>query len=191
MDDPALILASASPRRRELLARVGLRLAVAPVDVDEAVLVGESPDAYLERVVEEKRVAAAGHEEGLLVADTSVIVGDDILGKPADDEEAAEMIRRLAGSWHRVATRFCLDHQGRRHAETVSTQVRFRALDEEEVRAYAATGEGKDKAGAYGIQGIGAMLVERIEGSYTNVVGLPLAEVVVAMRALELWQRYT
>ena len=201
----ALLLASASPRRRELLERVGVRLVVSPVEVDETALPDEPPDAYLERIVTAKQAAAverlahgapsphprsgvAAAHAGVLVADTTVICDEVILSKPRGDAEATTMIHLLAGRWHRVATRFALLSPDRRQvARTISTRVRFRPLSTEEIQAYVDTREGVDKAGGYGIQGIGAMLVEAIEGSYTNVVGLPLAEVVVALQELEMW----
>lgn len=178
-----LVLASASPRRRALLERVGVPLVVRPVDVDEAVRPGEGAYAYLERVVADKAAAARRAAPGglMLVADTSVIVDGEVLGKPGDDDEARAMVGRLQGREHEVATRFAL---GDAHAETVRTRVWFRPLADPQIRRYVATGEGRDKAGAYGIQGVGAMLVSRIEGSYTNVVGLPLAEVIVALEGL-------
>ena len=181
-DEHPLVLASASPRRRELLSRVGVPLVVRPVAVDEAVLTGEGPVDYLERVVAAKAEAARRFGTGAtLVADTSVILDGEILGKPADDEEARSMIAQLAGREHEVATRFELSEG--QHAETVRTRVWFRPLSSAQIDRYVATGEGRDKAGAYGIQGVGAMLVTRVEGSYTNVVGLPLAEVVEALEA--------
>ena len=180
-----LVLASASPRRRELLERVGVPLVVRPTDVDEALHSGEDAYAYLERVVADKSAAARRTlpEGWLLVADTSVIVDGEVLGKPGDDDEARAMVGRLQGREHEVATRFALSGGGE-HAETVRTRVWFRRLNEGQIDRYVATGEGRDKAGAYGIQGVGAMLVSRIDGSYTNVVGLPLAEVIVALEAL-------
>jgi septum formation protein len=184
-----LLLASASPRRRELLERVGIALCVCPVEVDETVRAGESADAYLERIVEDKRVAAralpeAGTCAALLVADTAVIVDGVILGKPADDDEAEAMLAALAGRAHTVATRFCAAAEEHVHAQTVETRVWFRHLDAATRRAYVRSGEGQDKAGSYAIQGVGAMFVRRIEGSYTNVVGLPLCEVIEALEAL-------
>jgi len=189
-----LLLGSASPRRREILANVGVPIVVRPADVDEATREGESPDAYLERVVAAKleavRGAAAGVEAAaILVADTSVIEGGVILGKPASIDEAAHMIARLAGKTHEVHTRFAigvLDAGDALHAETVVTRVTFRPLGAAHVRAYAESGEGMDKAGAYAVQGRGAALVSRIEGSYSNVVGLPACEVVVALERLGL-----
>lgn len=180
-----LVLASASPRRRELLERVGVPLIVRPVDVDETPRPHEEAHAYLERVVADKAAAArSAYPEGLLlVADTSVIIDGEVLGKPDSDDEARVMMERLQGRGHEVATRFALADAST-VVQTVRTRVWFRPLNAEQIARYVATGEGSDKAGGYGIQGVGAMLVARVEGSYTNVVGLPLAEVVVALEAL-------
>lgn len=207
-----LLLASGSPRRREILSNLGIPTLVLSVNVDESVQAGESPDAYLVRVVAAKLAAAsrpfakapaAGRGDTLqginiaaaagavLVADTSVIDGSAILGKPTSAQEAEEMIARLAGRTHEVWTRFAIGAAEAAahtlHEETVTTRVTFRKLTSDRVRAYAASGEGMDKAGGYAIQGRGAGLVSRIEGSYSNVVGLPACEVVVALERLGLW----
>ena len=208
-----LLLASGSPRRREILANLGVPTLVTTVDVDESVLAGEGPDAYLVRIVAAKLAAAsaafsragavargdtlqginvAAAAGAVLVADTSVIDDGAILGKPSDPEDAARMITRLAGRTHEVWTRFAIgapESPARTlHEETVKTRVTFRPLGPDQVRAYVASGEGTDKAGAYAIQGRGAGLVSRIEGSYSNVVGLPACEVLVALERLGLWQ---
>ncbi len=194
-DDGRLLLASGSPRRCALLRLLGVPLLVRPLDVDEEALTEEPPRAYLKRVVQCKGEAATALSvsgglaacPALLVADTIVVVDGGIVGKPRDDQQAAAMIGRLAGRGHEVMTRFLLRRRdGREVAQTVVTAVTFRALEEEEVGAYVATGEGRDKAGGYAIQGVGAALVSRIDGSYSNVVGLPLAEVWVALRRLQL-----
>lgn len=207
-----LLLASGSPRRREILANLGIPTLVTSVDIDESVLPREAADAYLVRVVAAKLAAAskpfvksekaprgdtlqgvniAAAAGAVLVADTSVIDEGSILGKPASLEEAEAMIARLAGRTHEVWTRFAIgaaEAPARTlHEETVSTRVTFRPLTSERVRAYVASGEGMDKAGAYAIQGRGAGLVSRIEGSYSNVVGLPACEVMVALERLGLW----
>ncbi|MGH7282723.1 MAG: Maf family protein [Polyangiaceae bacterium] len=190
----SIVLGSASPRRRELLEAQGFRLHVRPADVDEGVRENEAPQTYLERIVTDKLRAAKMHvgpgmrADALLVADTTVTIDARILGKPVDREESKSMIDALSGRAHDVMTRFSILalESGREHAETVLTRVIFRALAPEEIDAYVATGEGDDKAGAYAVQGKGAALVARIEGSYTNVVGLPIAEVVVALAMLGL-----
>lgn len=194
-DRRPLLLGSASPRRREILTTLGLPLQVLPAVVDEAALPGEGALAYLDRIAASKLAAVAAQPEArqagaILVADTTVIVEGQILGKPADAAEARTMLRALAGRAHQVSTRFAIagpEAPARAlHAETVSSTVFFRALSEEEIEGYAATGEGLDKAGGYAIQGIGSFAVARIEGSYANVVGLPACEVVVALRAAGL-----
>jgi septum formation protein len=184
-----VLLASASPRRRELLERAGVVIVVRAVEVDESARVGEAADDYLLRIVAAKLAAAralgeAAGAAAILVADTAVVLDGRILGKPTDDEDARGMVRALAGRRHRVATRYALARGADEASETVSTEVEFRTLDDGQVARYVATGEGRDKAGAYAIQGIGAMLVRRIDGSYTNVVGLPLCEVIEALERL-------
>jgi septum formation protein len=187
-----LVLGSASPRRRELVGLLGLPFVVVPADADEAMRPGEAPSDYLVRValakLEAVRALALPIAAGVLVADTIVVAPDGgVLGKPRGDDDARTMIERLAGATHEVSTRFVLAEPGGgpvAHAETVTTRVTFRAIAPAEAAAYAATGEGRDKAGAYAVQGHAAAFVERIEGSYTGVVGLPLCEVVVALRAL-------
>ncbi len=192
-----LVLGSGSPRRREILESLRVAHVVFAAAADESVTHGEAPDAYLERVVLAKLVAVrAGLPEDLaarcgavLVADTSVIDGATILGKPAGTGEAEAMIARLAGRVHEVRTRFVVAdgrHGAPLHAETVTTRVTFRPLAASEIEAYAASGEGFDKAGAYAVQGLGASIVSRIEGSYSNVVGLPACELVVALRGAGL-----
>jgi len=175
---------------------LGVPFVVRTADVDESARPGEAVGAYLERIARDKldavraRAAAEGAAAaGVLVADTIVVApGGAVLGKPRDDADAQAMIERLAGATHEVSTRFLLGAPGRdgrvEHAQTVTTRVTFRAVSSREAAAYAATGEGRDKAGAYAVQGRAAAFVERIDGSYSAVVGLPLSEVVVAMRAL-------
>ncbi len=189
-DRHPLLLGSASPRRREILTTLGLPLRAVAVDVDEAVQAGEAPAAYLERITGAKLAAACALEAAkscgaVLVADTSVLLGGQILGKPRDDADARAMIASLAGRDHEVWTRFAVAAPGAAHAahaETVVTRVTFRALDDGEIDGYVRTGEGRDKAGAYAIQGVGAFAVQSIAGSYSNVVGLPACEVILALR---------
>jgi septum formation protein len=193
--DTPLVLGSASPRRRELVATLGLPLVVCPADVDEATREGEGPHVYLERIVSaklarvlsirasERGVGAGG--EAVLVADTIVIAPDGaILGKPRTDDEGRAMIAKLAGATHDVCTRFALAPTSPVQAQTVTTRVTFRSLTAGEIAEYVATGEGRDKAGGYALQGRAAAFADRIDGSYANVVGLPLSQVAVAMRAL-------
>lgn len=181
-----LLLGSASPRRREILETLGLPLVVRAFDVDERVHAGERADDYLARVVADKLAAAIADRTargGVLVADTLVLVDGNVVGKPTGDDDARAILRGLSGRAHEVWTRFALD---RGEAETVRTRVVFRALSEDAIARYVATGEGRDKAGAYAIQGIGAFLVSRIEGSYSNVVGLPACEVIDALLRVDL-----
>jgi septum formation protein len=194
-DSRPLLLASASPRRREILTTLGVPIRVAPVEVDESVLADESPETYLVRITEAKLAAAitapaASSSGAVLVADTSVIAEGKVLGKPIDDVDARAMIAALSGVTHEVWTRFAIGAPGQGgsalHAQTVRTRVTFRALDDDEIDRYAASHEGRDKAGGYAVQGLGAFMVSRIDGSYSNVVGLPACEVILALRDLGL-----
>lgn len=192
---PDLILASASPRRRELLERLGLVLEVAPAAVDETPHPGEKPVDYARRVAAAKcdavaDGAAAGRELAVLGADTTVIVEEAILGKPADDADARAMLARLAGRRHEVVTAYSLRFGGRRLERAVTTMVAMRALQPSEIDAYVASGEGRDKAGAYAVQGIAAAFVTELRGSLTNVIGLPLSEVLADLLALGALPRY-
>jgi len=192
--DNPLILGSGSPRRRDILLRLGIPLRVQPVDIDEAGKAAESADAYLERIVRAKLAALAERAEltgaAMLVADTAVVVDGKVFGKPHDDEHAAVMLRTLSGRAHRVSTRFAVASTGApEHClaeQTVHTEVRFRELDDAHVARYVATGEGRDKAGGYAVQGLGAFAVEHIVGSFSNVVGLPACEVVAALEGAGL-----
>ncbi len=176
-----------------MVSWLGVPFVVRTADVDESTLPGEDPQAYLARVTQAKldavRALGLGDAAGVLVADTMVVAPDGaVLGKPADDSEARDMIERLAGATHQVSTRFALADAASgapvAHVETVTARVRFRAVSRDEAEAYARTGEGKDKAGGYALQGRASAFVSAVEGSYTTVIGLPLSEVVVAMRAL-------
>lgn len=175
---PPLYLASTSPRRRELLAQLSLAFQVLQVDVDESRYAGEAPADYVARLARDK--AAAGlvqAGDGVVIgADTTVVLGDEVLGKPATLEEAMAMWGRLAGREHTVLTGVAVGDARRVALQVVATRVRFRAIAEAEMRAYWASGEPCDKAGGYAIQGRGAVFVTGIDGSYSNVVGLPLAE---------------
>jgi septum formation protein len=189
MSEPTLYLASQSPRRRELLAQIGIEHRVLSVDVDESRLADEDPDAYVERLARAK--AAAGWQvcvaEGLaplpvLGADTVVVFAGEVLGKPRTAEEARAMLRRLAGECHEVLTGVSLCGEHGQTSCVSATQVWFRPLSDAEIDAYWRSGEPSDKAGGYGIQGLAARFVERIEGSYSGVVGLPLYETDALLR---------
>ncbi len=188
-----VILASASPRRRDLLATIGVQARVLPADVDETPLPGEGAEALVARLAAAKaetvsaRLRAAAEPAAsplVIAADTVVVLGDHVLGKPADASEARAFIERLAGRSHLVLTGHCLRRDDALAARVACTQVTFRALDDDEVARYVAGGEGGDKAGAYAIQGRGAGLVARIEGCYSNVVGLSLPTVITLARSL-------
>jgi septum formation protein len=180
---PHLILASGSPRRRELLEGLGLTFTVRPADVDETPHPGEDPVAYVERLAREKAEWQAAPGELVLAADTTVFLGSEILGKPEDPSDAHRMLRALSGRTHEVATGVAVHHppSATTPARTLSTvertTVTFATLTDEEITWYIATNEPMDKAGAYAIQGLGGLFVPRIEGSYSNVVGLPVSVV--------------
>jgi septum formation protein len=188
-----LFLASASPRRRELLRWLGVEYAVEPADVDERPHPGEAVPDMVRRLAHAKAsaVAASRGRDWVLGCDTMVEIDGVILGKPEDAAEARSMLHRLAGREHRVATGFSLLGPGGRvaAAEVVMTRVRFRPLDAHTIADYVASGEAADKAGSYAIQGLGAGLIDRIEGSFTNVIGLPLVEVGHALEEAGLLAR--
>jgi len=171
-----LILASGSPRRRELLARMGLAFTVRPADLDETPRPGEAPAALVERLAREKAAAARpGPGEVAIAADTEVVVDGAILGKPRDDADASRMLRLLAGREHEVITGVAVlaGDDGRVAAGVERTRVAVAPMSEREIAWYVATGEPRDKAGAYGIHGFFAVFATRIDGNYANVVGLP------------------
>jgi septum formation protein len=172
-----LILASASPRRRELLGGLGLRFETRSADVDETPHSGEEPEAYVVRLAREKAGAVARPGELVLAADTTVVVDGEILGKPLDADDARRMLRQLAGREHEVLTGIALFEVERTAARADLSRVRMAPLTDEEIDWYVATGEPMDKAGAYGIQGLGSLFVEAVDGNYTNVVGLPVPAV--------------
>jgi septum formation protein len=190
---PDLVLASASPRRRELLERLGLTLLVAAADVDETPVLGERATDYVRRVAAAKCdavVAARGElaeAEGalaVLAADTTVVLAGEILGKPSDADDARRMLSRLAGRRHEVATAYRIRYRGRTVERTVTTIVSVRALAPAEIDAYVASQEWRGKAGGYALQGIAGAFVTELRGSHTNVIGLPVAEVLADLLAL-------
>lgn len=174
-----LVLASASPRRAQLLRDAGITFDVQPADVDETVRAGETPQSYVRRVAQAKARKAAEGLDGrvVLAADTIVVVDDEILGKPRDAEDAKRMLRRLSGRTHEVLTAVCLlaPQAPVESCEVCATMVEFASLTAADIDWYVTTGEPFDKAGAYAIQGLASRFVERIEGSYSNVVGLPVS----------------
>ena len=172
---PDLILASSSPRRRELLGGLGLRFTVRAVDLDETPLAGEKPEGTVLRLAREKAAAKAHPGEIVLAADTVVVIDGELLGKPRDPEDARRMLARIAGREHTVFTGVAVEEPGRgRVTEIASSRVRMAPLTSEQIEWYVETGEPMDKAGSYAVQGIGALFVEEVFGNYTNVVGLPL-----------------
>lgn len=180
MSFPRLILASASPRRRELLEQLGFALDVRPADTDETPLAGEPPRDYVLRVAREKARAIAG--ETVLAADTAVVLGSAILGKPRDGQDARRMLRALSGVPHEVLTGVCVRSGATERTALVSAEVRLDPLSDAQIDWYVSTGEPLDKAGAYAIQGIAGAFVRELRGSVSNVIGLPLAETLALLR---------
>ncbi len=183
-----LVLASASPRRQQLLRTIGLQFSVQPADIDESAHPGESPIDYVERIATDKANVAArlvGQPTGVavLAADTTVDVDGEILAKPDDDRDARRMLRLLSGRTHQVHTAVVGWTIGGLHRATVTTDVTFARLSGQGIDWYLSIGEHRDKAGAYGMQGAGGALVHRIDGSPSNVIGLPLAETIGVLRA--------
>jgi septum formation protein len=183
VNDHSLILASASPRRRDLLSRAGIAFEVIPADIPERGRSGEEPTAFAARIAAEKALAVARRvgpapRRRVLGADTIVIIDGAVLGKPRDAEDAVRLLGRLVGRSHEVVTAVALAASDTLETQTVAvtTRVTMRDATAEELRAYVATGEPLDKAGAYAIQGGGRQLVEKVDGSETNVIGLPLEE---------------
>ncbi|MFQ5538109.1 MAG: Maf family protein [Gemmatimonadota bacterium] len=194
MTKPRLVLASASPRRAELLRRLGLDAEVMPARVDERFLPGEEPKGHVARLArakaEEVRSALPSGPDLLVVGgDTVVVLDDQVLGKPRDEDQAVEMLTRLAGRTHRVVSGVAVAAEWRTYTDVSVTEVTFCPFGPEEARAYVATGEPMDKAGAYGIQGCGAALVEQIQGDYYTVVGFPVSRL-LALLSRAGW-RYT
>jgi len=188
-----LYLASGSPRRRELLTQIGVPFTVVSAPIDETPLPGEAPAAYVERLAQAKAVAGFAHTDGhgvVLGADTTVVLDDEILGKPEDREHFLSMLGDLSKREHQVLTAVALTDGTRSISRCVSTTVRFRTISFEEALRYWDSGEPLDKAGGYAIQGLGAVFVTGIEGSYSAVVGLPLSETAELLEqfAIACWQ---
>ena len=189
-----LILASASPRRKELLSQIGVRFSVHPVDICEDVLEAESPEDYVLRLAIEKAKVCFSLTDGrlpVLGSDTTVVFSGQILGKPTDEQEAIATLMKLSGGVHEVLTAIAVVNAEQTLYSVVKTSVKFKILTPEICRCYWKTGEPADKAGAYGIQGLGAVFVEEIKGSYSAVVGLPLCETSALLQqaGVEIWHQ--
>jgi len=178
-----LVLASQSPRRAEILRQAGVPFIVRTAPVDETPLADEKPEDYVRRLAEEKAMAvAAAPDETVLGADTIVVIGSQLLGKPADAADAHRMLEALSGQCHQVLTGICLRRPSGLVRDFAATRVWFASMTPSEIQDYVASGEPLDKAGAYAIQGLGSKFIERIEGCYFNVVGLPVALVYKHLR---------
>ena len=204
MNKPDFILASGSARRRELLQQIGAQFVVQPADIPEHVLPNETPEAYVTRLALEKAQAVyqqsvcqqpvlqkqGGGFLPVMGSDTSVVLGDQILGKPESKEHCIEVLMQLSGNTHRVLSGIAMVQGEQAVSQCIETIVQFRTLTKEQCERYWHTGEPADKAGGYGIQGLAAVFVERIEGSYSNVVGLPLAETADLLRRfnIDVWK---
>ncbi|MEP7002770.1 MAG: Maf family protein [bacterium] len=192
MMSPRVILASQSPRRRELLTLVGIAHEVRPADIDEAYLAGEAPRAHCERLAREKAAVVALESPDALIigSDTIVVVDGDVLGKPRNEMEAAAMLSRLSGRTHTVLTAVAVVWRGVERAAVEEVEVTFHPITPPDIVAYIATREPMDKAGAYGIQGFGATIVSRVDGDYFAVMGLPLQRLVRVMAELGVRYRF-
>ena len=192
MSTAPVVLASSSPRRRELLALIGISHVVMPADIDETPYPGELPHAHAERLARGKASAISERERHAIVigADTIVVVDGDILGKPRDEQDAATMLRRLSGRGHVVLTAVAVARGGMVESGVESVDVRFRELSDDDIARYIATREPMDKAGAYGIQGYGATIVDRIDGDYFAVMGLALGRMVRLLASVGVEYRF-
>ncbi len=184
MSSCRVVLASSSPRRRELLNLIGIDHEVRPANLDESMRPREAPRRHAERLARDKASAVAMRDPDLITiaADTIVVINRKVLGKPVDKEDAARMLAMLSGREHTVITAVAVSRGKKLRSAIEEVKVKFRRLREEEIEAYIATGEPMDKAGAYGIQGFGATIVERVEGDYFAVMGLPLVRLISLMR---------
>lgn len=196
---PAVILASASPRRRELLTLIGVQHTVQPADIDETPFAGEVPDVYAERLARAKASAIADGLSGasdavsdaiVVAADTIVVIDDQILGKPVDRDDAVSMLRRLSGRTHTVVTSVACSYRGGVVSAIERVLVTFSELSDTDIERYVDTGEPMDKAGSYGIQGYGAIIVRRIDGDYFSVMGLPVNRLIGLWKELGVEYRF-
>jgi len=192
MSECRVVLASASPRRRQLLELIGIEHDIQPANIDESVRPRETPAHYAERLAREKAsvVASRDPDRITIAADTTVVVNKKVLGKPENEEDARRMLSMLSGREHTVITAIAVARGRKLRSAVEEVRVRFRRLHDDEINAYIATGEPMDKAGAYGIQGYGATIVECIEGDYFSVMGLPLAKLVDLLRDLGVRYRF-
>ena len=192
MSTPRVVLASSSPRRRELLNLIGVSHEVRPANIDESMRTREAPRRHAERLAREKATAIATRDPDLITigADTVVVINRKVLGKPKDRAEAMDMLSQLSGREHTVITAIAVARGKKLRSSIEEVRVKFRRLRDEEIEAYVATGEPMDKAGAYGIQGYGATIVERIEGDYFAVMGLSLVRLISLMRDLGVRYRF-
>jgi len=181
-----VVLASQSPRRRQLLSLIGIEHEVRPANIDESYLEGEEPRAHAIRLARRKAAIIAVSDAVTIGSDTIVVVDGDVLGKPRDEDEAVRMLRRLSGRSHTVITAVAVHWQETMVSDAEEVGVTFRTLSDVDIRAYIATGEPMDKAGAYGIQGYGATIVERVDGDYFAVMGLPLNRLARLLESLGL-----
>lgn len=192
MPNPDLILASKSPRRKELLAQIGVKFESVSADIDERLEPNETAEAFVLRLALEKAQAVAQEYPGrwVLGSDTAVVLADQILGKPADKADSLRMLQALSGQTHQVMTAVALVNGERQQLLSVTTDVSFRTIDPAEAERYWLSGEPCDKAGSYGIQGLGAVFVEHIAGSYSAVVGLPLQQTAQLLTrcGIPIWQ---
>ncbi|MGQ0793197.1 MAG: Maf family protein [Deltaproteobacteria bacterium] len=188
-----IVLASASPRRRELLANLGIEFDVIPSQIDEIPIKGESPRDFAMRIAEDKALSVASALDGsvaaVIGADTIVVVDGEILGKPKDADEARRMLRKISGRAHTVITAFCIARPKYEvlRSRHIETEVVVKPLAAREIEGYIKTAEPMDKAGSYGAQGVGAFMIREIRGSFTNVVGLPVSEVLEALGELGIF----
>jgi septum formation protein len=185
---PVVYLASRSPRRVELLRQIGVNCEILPADIDESQLENEAPEAYVKRLAQQKaeacmqRLTAEQKDNIILAADTTVVLDGAVLGKPLDDADARQILRALSGSWHHVHTAVALASAGRMEVVLSTTAVEMMVLSDAQIENYIASGEHRDKAGSYGIQGHAGAWIKRIEGSYTGVMGLPIYETAALLR---------
>jgi len=171
-----IILASASPRRAELLSQIGISYQIQAVDIDESSLPNETPEALVQRLAREKSCAVKNAQIPVLGSDTLGVLDGELLVKPLDYEHAYSMLSKMSGRWHEILTAVAITHSGETKLKLNHSRVLFRQISNEEILAYWKSGEPQDKAGAYAIQGLGACFIERIEGSYSGIMGLPLFE---------------